>query len=420
MSRIEPSELHVLQCPQCGAPLSLGSGETTSCAQCRSTVEVPAAHRALRDVARAESAANREAARLFEELGRRPSRMARLVGLVFHPIALLFFGGSFMLLLLMTVAIAAVWSLSPLFHANIWDILPESKRTPLILVPSIGAFVAGVVMGVYGRRRVLSTRALQAALAAAPPAHPLDSPHCRVCGAPLELPAGALGARCLYCRADNLVALPPEWIAGVRAYTRTVGAEIETAASALAAEHRRLRRSVILRVSVVLVLIGAIVAYAVDRQATRTTGVTRDWTLAVTDPRFLVRRQVVTPGGRWKFLERMPLRDSCQGKPTVFGAPECDGGGCTGWYYAALRRGERLRLSTTWPHGAEVAIRMHTVFWWPLKPPGDGFGRVVAEGPIGAEGGVTVEAPWSAWYQIALHAPAALPNAPVPFCAAVD
>lgn len=419
--------MQVLQCGGCGAPVALGRGDVAQCGHCRATVAVPAEHRALRQAADDDAAARGEAQRLYEELGRVPTRLQRVMGVLFHPLALLLLLGSAMLIAFMLGGMALVWSLSPLFRANLWDVLPDAAKVPLVMVPTAGAFAGGVVLGVYGRRRVLSRGALQAALAAAPPAHPGGEARCRVCGAPLEVAPGALGARCLYCRADNLVALPPEWVAAMRRGTSAVAAQIEAAAEALRSQQRELRRSLAIQLTAVLGVLGLIVGAAWFASSRRIQShASQDWNLARQEPPVLVRRQVIARGARWKFLGTLPLGvgagDACRAEPTAFSAPECDPSGCTAWYYAALARGERLHL-TTHPAApaARVQARMHTVFWWPLRPPGEGFGReVLPEAPLPPGGQVTVETDWSAWYQIAIHVPGATPHTLLPLCATVE
>lgn len=415
------AEIDVLQCPRCGSPAPIGDGGTTTCEHCRAKVEVPPAHRALRAAHRRETEARVEAARLFEELGRRPTRLQRVASFLFHPISLVLLVGSAMLGLFIVASIVALWSLSPLFQANLWDILPESQRVPLIMIPSVGAFVMGVVLGVHGRRRMVSRRALQAAMAAAPPAHPGGAARCRICGAPLEVPPGALGTRCVYCRADNLVALPPERVAGMRAGARAVDTEIERAAAALDAERRRLRRSVTIQVTVVLAVMAALVGASWHSAQSRRKRASQDWNLAMEEPRVLVRRQVLKPGGRWRFMDTLVLDARCGGPPTLISGAECDRQGCVGWYYAALRRGERLVLATTSEHlEADVTVRLHRGFWWPLHPPGDSFGPVVEKGTVKEGLTSSFEATWSAWYQIGIQVPGDRPGVSFPLCAYVQ
>ena len=48
----------------------------------------------------------------------------------------------------------------------------------------------------------------QALVAADPPREAGGARRCRSCAAPLDVPPGAIGVRCAYCRAENLVSLP--------------------------------------------------------------------------------------------------------------------------------------------------------------------------------------------------------------------
>ncbi|HEX6835533.1 MAG TPA: hypothetical protein VF334_03115, partial [Polyangia bacterium] len=72
-------------------------------------------------------------------------------------------------------------------------------------------------------------RSLQANLAAIPPQKPGFPATCRECGAALDVPPGAYGVRCAYCRADNIVSLPREWLASFGAKEKTFHRSIVTA-----------------------------------------------------------------------------------------------------------------------------------------------------------------------------------------------
>jgi hypothetical protein len=62
-----------------------------------------------------------------------------------------------------------------------------------------------------------------------------------------------------------------------------------------------------------------------------------------------------------------------------------------------------------WPSEARLRVVMHSHFWWvPLE---EGFGRRILEAPLA---GARFTAPWSAWYQLRLEAPA--PATPRSLC----
>jgi LSD1 subclass zinc finger protein len=86
------------------------------------------------------------------------------------------------------------------------------------------------VLLVANARRVARVRQmLQAALAARPPERPGGPATCRSCGAPLDVPEGALGVRCVYCREHNLVAIPESWIARARKASKQLGVHLSEA-----------------------------------------------------------------------------------------------------------------------------------------------------------------------------------------------
>lgn len=71
----------------------------------------------------------------------------------------------------------------------------------------------------FNRSRALAPVrcAVHASFAATLPEHAGGPARCWSCGAALDVAPGALGVPCAYCRADNLVALPLDWVAKLRA-----------------------------------------------------------------------------------------------------------------------------------------------------------------------------------------------------------
>lgn len=92
-----------------------------------------------------------------------------------------------------------------------WLILP---LTLVVLVPFVGVPTIW-----YRRERELADVRLDvhASLAARLPDGPGGASLCHACGAALDIPRGALGVPCVYCKADNLVALPGAWVTKIRA-----------------------------------------------------------------------------------------------------------------------------------------------------------------------------------------------------------
>jgi LSD1 subclass zinc finger protein len=379
--------MEILACPACGGQVPLGDADVVPCPFCRVPVELPEAHRALRDAERKDAAARTEATALFAHYGKKPSWPLRIAAVLFHPLFLVL-DGFFILLFLAMIAVMFVGQLlSPIFHANLWDTIPDAPKGFGMFALAAGSVLFGIVLGIYGRRRLLTLRSLQAALAARPPSRAGESALCRECGAPLHVPDGAEGVRCVYCHADNLVEIPPEWIAGFDASLARVGRGIEEAASWLKGEHRRFRRSLILHLSICGgILIAFITPIALTAKSDP--GWRAGWSLRVQAPRMLVRlRHEIDK-------KQLPI-GGCERIDTLH--EECRDGTCRVWLYAALREGEHFSL-----RGASaVRAVMHSHFWWGRNLE-EGFGREV--------GAADFTAPWGAWYQLRVDFPESAPE----------
>lgn len=83
MPRLAP-----LACGQCKGPVPLCEGLATTCPHCKAVVELPEAHRALREADAARAAADTELAALFARLSRPPGRFVRVWGSVTRAVLL--------------------------------------------------------------------------------------------------------------------------------------------------------------------------------------------------------------------------------------------------------------------------------------------------------------------------------------------
>ena len=72
--------------------------------------------------------------------------------------------------------------------------------------------VALSMLAAYARRSAKSLRFLHAGLAAKSPSRAGGPAECRTCGAPLFARSSDLSVNCPYCRTDNLVRIPDEWV----------------------------------------------------------------------------------------------------------------------------------------------------------------------------------------------------------------
>lgn len=212
-ARTEP-----LLCPGCGAAVPLADGDTVPCPYCGATVELPESYRTLRDLHRIDASDRARVHAAWARLGAPPGRLflwwvaaARGVMRAAASLSLLSF-----------IAYMAVGSLvaGPMIarRAAQWRIDPVDVAGPFRFSLALSlafelVLVAPLVVGSYRRKAAELRRRLGASLAATPPREPARPSTCRMCGAPLTVAADALGARCSYCGADNLVKLPPAWIA---------------------------------------------------------------------------------------------------------------------------------------------------------------------------------------------------------------
>src|SRR5579859_4136778 len=102
--------MEVLACRQCGGQVPLGDGDSLTCPFCGAAVEVPAAHRELRDAERRDAAARSQAAELFARYGKKPSPILRILAVLFHPVFLIL-DGFFVMLFLAMLAVMFVGQL---------------------------------------------------------------------------------------------------------------------------------------------------------------------------------------------------------------------------------------------------------------------------------------------------------------------
>jgi DNA-directed RNA polymerase subunit RPC12/RpoP len=244
-----------LCCVGCGAAVPLAEGASVRCAYCGAETPIPPTHLGLQAAHRA-FAQNRDLARqLYGELGRPPSWLTRALGRSANasaPIALN------VLVALVMITRKLPWLGIAMFCAAMYAIgypvaavirlgwwLGGATRLDLPISPFVVLPIAvGVVAIFFGipfvrwRREVAIKDArigAHASLAATPPVRPGGPSRCRMCGAALDVPPGALGVPCVYCKSDNLVALPPEWVARAKASVHTDFVQIDTALDALRA-----------------------------------------------------------------------------------------------------------------------------------------------------------------------------------------
>ena len=213
--------LAVLGCSGCGAPLTLGAGDLAVCTACGRETTIPAEHRALRDAAGFDARARAEAEQALHSFDRPPGLLMRIVaaitGLPFVAVFVVFGAPLFFLDLGLAVVLAR-W----ISRGLGWQSGGIDEMSPMLVTACMGAVLYGMTivpayLAAYGGRRVTARALLVAALAAKPPARPGGPASCRACGAPLEVAAEAVVARCLYCGAENALQAAPVQLKAARA-----------------------------------------------------------------------------------------------------------------------------------------------------------------------------------------------------------
>jgi LSD1 subclass zinc finger protein len=224
-----------LCCSACGALLSLGQGTTVRCPHCTAETRVPEEYGSLQRAARGYAEDRRLAESLYGRVGKPPGRfamalahgaddtvgIASVVGRVLLGIAGSHPGVG--VLLFMATAYAIGFPIAAMIRAAYWltrHPVPAHLSPYLVLgiaTPAV-VFLIGIPVVLLKREGLLATvrKDIHASLAAALPQRPGGPSLCRNCGAALDVPPGALGVPCTYCKADNLVALPASWVARVR------------------------------------------------------------------------------------------------------------------------------------------------------------------------------------------------------------
>jgi DNA-directed RNA polymerase subunit RPC12/RpoP len=223
--------VEVLVCTKCGAPLTLGDGETTTCKRCGTETVVPERHRRLRELRSKDAALRAEGDAMFERLDRPPSLLTGVVAMALdlNMLAFLFFYGIPVGLASVLWALDATTSLARYRHVS-------EAQIPFAVTMAFAGLLLLVLLfipralGVYANRRASGRLILVQGLAAKLPSTPGGPSTCRVCGAPLEIRENARVCDCIYCGAENAVRIRSKLLARTQ---KAVVARGETVADAL-------------------------------------------------------------------------------------------------------------------------------------------------------------------------------------------
>ncbi len=410
--RVTGPDLEPIHCPECGGIVPLADAEHARCPYCGHATDLPEDYRAAFRAEQDDAPTRERAEKLYRKLSRRPSAILRACAIVFSGWFWLGAGGVLMMGA-MAISFATQFLYYVLLHTQPFEVAPHNITEPLLLGETVGLLVLGTVLGVYGRRKTLSTSELQAALAARPPSREGGPAECRVCGAPLSVPVDALGVRCTYCGSDNLVEVPREWLRTIVSTTTQVEKRAEDAARAMDEEHRRLRKSAWVRTGATLAGLGAYLGLIFSMlpsggPARNTTRFSRQDGLDYAHDaasRMLFRRTTILYERAWHDYEPGPRAGQCA--PVPVEKQECSGGQCTLHLFAALHRGDRLSLrSPTLPANTRIRFERHHLIGanWPNNP-SEPFGPIEAEGTIGGAHAAALQARWSSFYELAVFVP---------------
>ncbi|HMJ13209.1 MAG TPA: hypothetical protein VK524_17430 [Polyangiaceae bacterium] len=367
--RLEP-----LHCPSCGGWVPLGDAESARCSYCQSELAIPADYLGLRAADRAHAAGRRRAEQLYVRIGQPPSRALRFWARA----------GTFVLwgtlavapvsLLLWLVVISEAWHLAPYVGFQPVDVVGGVPLSLLLGVFLFLVVVRPVLLVANARRLARARQMLQAALAARPPERPGGPATCRNCGAPLDVPASALGVRCLYCREHNLVAIPENWIARARTASKLLVVHLSEAS----AEERMQRRHVqrrsrrVLVSSAVILLLLSLAASALS-----------------SGPSYREYASASVPA---LYSKNMYNPELIHGKAVQLSFEACRSECCGIDYMAALERGQTSRFISD-------AEEMPSVTYRPSYVDGP-----VYPAPFLASESV-FRAPWSGWFDVRLEFP---------------
>lgn len=361
----QPTAVRPIQCSKCGAPVPLPPEREraqASCRMCGALEDIPADLAAMRAAGERGRRAQLRAHELAEQLVRPPGLLLRSWSLS-GALALLFF----CLVVLVWLVVSIVMCFGTLLQAGLTGALAALLVSCFLGVPLMvnellhglahrlgtdyadawGGVLSNGLIGLFfylslAAPLLLSAFAdsfetlratLRELLAAKPTTTEGGPAECHHCGGPLELEAGALHARCVYCLADNLVALPAQLVREATKATHEAVLTLEAAEAEERAAWKTGLRKLGRDLSLWLLLIPAFILLGLGTAAVNSD--TRTFFHRANASAPLVPKNSQNPVIARDVSTPFTARDSFD---------SCDAHTCTAHYFVALEKGEQLEL----------------------------------------------------------------------------
>ena len=445
-SHSDSDRVSVLRCTSCGAPVPLADADAVQCPHCDSMVAIPEAHRALRAAERKYNEHRDEAHALLARLGKPPSWIVRALvhvdGLII--IALVTLGTLLSGLLSIALSTLAARVSLALFHVDLDDVVLHRYDPTAVAVlgqfACLLAFLGSLfVAGAYARTRGKGLREVQAELSAKPPERPHGPSRCRACGAPLSSKPNDLAVTCPYCRSDNLLKIPERWTHDVIHRWQRLVSAVEDAALSFQEEERAIRRSLIVRLTLVLgasasILVvlfgltdGAKPDFTTETPYRRIDGdfSTFDWNASVASPALTLDHEDARGCLGFRCFVSLRKRSCSEGdgyNQFVVPAGACDAEACTLHWYVPLRRGDTIEFTAhDLPAQSFVSLEAH-VRNAPFHHNARAWGRTLPGYFAWLSDGTPARlppAPHDGWFQLMLALGEGVTGRVLPICATV-
>jgi len=391
-----------LQCGRCGAPVPLGEGDVLDCPFCSATVAIPEGVRQVRALNRVAEADRGRVEALYRQLGEPPGPMLRFWTASDGVVLTILRAGTWISALV--ILCGPLWlnewlaGLAPKLGFDPFDVMGPLLFAAACALAFHLLIIAPFIYGTWRNATGAARNRLAASLAARS-THLVGGPSmCRRCGAPLSMPADALGVRCDYCGADNLVRLPPEFVKrwareDLSRHDHVVGA-VEAEQTVVHGANRRGLRSAAIGLAT-LVATTALWRYTGGQVPPR--GYRE--VIAETPRRVFIVAGLdganrPTPRLVGQPLELDPSSSDCwEGK--LFQGPKA----CERSFWVALRKGEQLRIVTPRLPEVNARPRMAREFWQVSRA------QYADWSPTARGAEAVLLAPYSGWFRVEILVP---------------